>query len=263
MPAPRDRDRDLDDSWGSSKKASDRRSRDALIRSVRGARSMTTASLVLLLLRNRRPRRHLLPFVLVTIPRPAPEVLATFACPRCTSAARDRIAPQATSTRARRATGSSSARGWCTLVARPELALRSPHDSRARRSPSELVRMLRCPACSREMERGRFGASFQHRHRRVRLARLWLEPERSSPSYPRPLRAACVHAARPRRTRRESGATTPATTSPESSQRPCETHTSMTIWSSRRSGRAPSRVSTRGNAACARAPKGERRARES
>jgi len=52
------------------------------------------------------------------------------------------------------------ARAWCTLVARPELAHAIGSRLAARRAPSsELVRMLRCPACSKEMERGRFGAS--------------------------------------------------------------------------------------------------------
>jgi len=52
------------------------------------------------------------------------------------------------------------ARAWCTLVARPELAPAIASRLPARATPaSDLVRMLRCPACSREMERGRFGAS--------------------------------------------------------------------------------------------------------
>jgi len=52
------------------------------------------------------------------------------------------------------------ARAWCTLVARPELAHAIAARLSARPTPgSELVRMLRCPACSKEMERGRFGAS--------------------------------------------------------------------------------------------------------
>jgi Zn-finger nucleic acid-binding protein len=52
------------------------------------------------------------------------------------------------------------ARAWCTIVQRPELARvitskLAPRDA----PPSELVRLLHCPACALEMERGRFGAS--------------------------------------------------------------------------------------------------------
>ena len=51
------------------------------------------------------------------------------------------------------------ARAWCTLVARPELAPAIASKLPARDAPSsELVRLLKCPACTKEMERGRFGA---------------------------------------------------------------------------------------------------------
>ncbi|MDB4936422.1 MAG: hypothetical protein JWP87_3394 [Labilithrix sp.] len=102
------------------------------------------------------------PSCLVTIPRPAPEVLATFACPRCTTPLLAiGIAPQATIHACQTCHGIFvGARAWCTLVARPELARAIASRLPARAAPpSELVRMLRCPACSREMERGRFGAS--------------------------------------------------------------------------------------------------------
>lgn len=52
------------------------------------------------------------------------------------------------------------ARAWCTIVQHPDLAHAIAAKLPPREGPpSELVRMLRCPACPREMERGRFGAS--------------------------------------------------------------------------------------------------------
>ncbi len=52
------------------------------------------------------------------------------------------------------------ARAWCTLVTRSDLAQQL--HARLPQSVAEaatLLRMLQCPLCSREMERGRFGAS--------------------------------------------------------------------------------------------------------
>jgi Zn-finger nucleic acid-binding protein len=102
------------------------------------------------------------PSCLVPIPRPSPEVPATYACPRCTTPLLALgIAPSATIHACRGCHGILvGARAWCTLVARPELAraIASRLPARAA-AASELVRMLRCPACSKEMERGRFGAS--------------------------------------------------------------------------------------------------------
>lgn len=55
----------------------------------------------------------------------------------------------------------ASARAWCTLVTRPDLAQGIHARLPARAAPpGELVRMLQCPVCrTGEMERGRFGAS--------------------------------------------------------------------------------------------------------
>ena len=52
------------------------------------------------------------------------------------------------------------ARSWCTLLTRADLSqqLMSRLPSRPA-SAEQMVRMLKCPQCSREMERGRFGAS--------------------------------------------------------------------------------------------------------
>jgi Zn-finger nucleic acid-binding protein len=51
-------------------------------------------------------------------------------------------------------------RAWCALVARPDLAndveRRLPA---AGMPPGELVKLLDCPACGKQMERGRFAAS--------------------------------------------------------------------------------------------------------
>jgi Zn-finger nucleic acid-binding protein len=102
------------------------------------------------------------PSCLVTIPRPAPEVATSFACPRCTTPLLAiGIAPSATIHACRTCHGTFlGARAWCTLVARPELARAIAAKLPMRESPpSELVRMLRCPACPQQMERGRFGAS--------------------------------------------------------------------------------------------------------
>jgi Zn-finger nucleic acid-binding protein len=106
------------------------------------------------------------PSCLVTIPRPVPEVAMTFACPRCTSPATTPllavgIAPSATIHACQTCHGILvGARAWCTLVARPELARVIASKLPTRAAPSsELVRLLRCPACTKEMERGRFGAS--------------------------------------------------------------------------------------------------------
>jgi Zn-finger nucleic acid-binding protein len=106
------------------------------------------------------------PSCLVTIPRPAPEIATSFACPRCTSGATTPllaigIAPSATIHACQGCHGIFvGARAWCTLVARPELARAIASRLPAREAPSsELVRLLRCPACAKEMERGRFGAS--------------------------------------------------------------------------------------------------------
>jgi len=102
------------------------------------------------------------PSCLVTIPRPAPEIAATFACPRCTTPLLAiGIAPSATIHACQGCHGIFvGARAWCTLVARPELARAIASRLPAREAPSsELVRLLRCPACAKEMERGRFGAS--------------------------------------------------------------------------------------------------------
>lgn len=102
------------------------------------------------------------PSCLVTIPRLAPEVPATYACPRCTTPLLPiGIAPSATIHACSGCHGMFvGARAWCTLVSRPELsrAIVSKLPPRGA-PPSELVRLLRCPACPREMERGRFGAS--------------------------------------------------------------------------------------------------------
>lgn len=98
----------------------------------------------------------------VTIPRLSPETATTFACPRCTKPLLPiGIAPSATIHACSGCHGIFvGARAWCTLVARPELAPAIVAKLPVRAAPpSELVRMLRCPACAREMERGRFGAS--------------------------------------------------------------------------------------------------------
>ena len=103
------------------------------------------------------------PTCLVMIPRLSPEVATTFACARCAiPMLAIGIAPQATIHACPGCRGLFvGARSWCTLVARPELApaIASRIPGRAASSPADLVRMLRCPACSSEMERGRFGAS--------------------------------------------------------------------------------------------------------
>ncbi|MBS2015173.1 MAG: zf-TFIIB domain-containing protein [Deltaproteobacteria bacterium] len=52
------------------------------------------------------------------------------------------------------------ARAWCTLLTRPDLAQQLMSRLPPRPASAEqLVRMLKCPQCAREMERGRFGAS--------------------------------------------------------------------------------------------------------
>jgi Zn-finger nucleic acid-binding protein len=53
-----------------------------------------------------------------------------------------------------------TARSWCAFIARPELATAletrlPPHVAQ----PAELLAMLSCPICKRQMERGRFAAS--------------------------------------------------------------------------------------------------------
>jgi Zn-finger nucleic acid-binding protein len=101
---------------------------------------------------------------LVTIPRPSPESPAQFGCPRCTAATAllpIGIAAGATIHACPGCHGMFvGARAWCTLVARPDLAQAIVAKLPARGGPpSALVRLLRCPACPREMERGRFGAS--------------------------------------------------------------------------------------------------------
>ncbi len=102
------------------------------------------------------------PSCLVTIPRPTPDVAATYPCPRCTTPLLAvGIAPSANIHACRGCHGIFvGPRAWCTLVARPELARAITSRLPARDAPpSELVRLLRCPACPKEMERGRFGAS--------------------------------------------------------------------------------------------------------
>lgn len=104
------------------------------------------------------------PSCLVTIPRPAPETTAAFACPRCsaqTPLMPIGIASSATIHACPVCHGILvGARAWCTIVQRPELARQIASKLPARDAkPAELVRMLRCPTCTREMERGRFGAS--------------------------------------------------------------------------------------------------------
>jgi Zn-finger nucleic acid-binding protein len=100
----------------------------------------------------------------VPIPRLTPDAAASYACPRCTTPTpllALGIAPSATIHACPSCHGILvGARAWCTLVARPELAPAIAAKLPARAAPpSELVRMLRCPACAREMERGRFGNS--------------------------------------------------------------------------------------------------------
>ena len=102
------------------------------------------------------------PSCLVPIPRLTPDAAATYACPRCTTPLLALgIAPSATIHACPSCHGILvGARAWCTLVARPELAPAIAAKLPARAAPSsELVRLLECPACAREMERGRFGAS--------------------------------------------------------------------------------------------------------
>jgi Zn-finger nucleic acid-binding protein len=102
------------------------------------------------------------PSCLVPIPRLTPDGAATYACPRCmTPLLALGIAPSATIHACPSCHGILvGARAWCTLVARPELAPAIAAKLPARAAPSsELVPMLRCPACAREMERGRFGNS--------------------------------------------------------------------------------------------------------
>jgi Zn-finger nucleic acid-binding protein len=108
------------------------------------------------------------PSCLVPIPRLTPDATASYACPRCAHARGCTtpllalgIAPSATIHACPTCHGILvGARAWCTLVARPELAPAIAAKLPARAAPaSELVRLLKCPACSREMERGRFGAS--------------------------------------------------------------------------------------------------------
>lgn len=102
------------------------------------------------------------PSCLVPIPRLTPDVEASHACPRCrTPLLALGIAPSATIHACPRCHGILvGPRAWCTLVARPELAPAIAAKLPAREArPAELIPMLACPACSREMERGRFGAS--------------------------------------------------------------------------------------------------------
>lgn len=103
------------------------------------------------------------PSCLVPIPRLTPDATgASYGCPRCrTPLLALGIAPAATIHACPGCHGILvGARAWCTLVARPELAPAIAAKLPARASPpSELVRLLQCPACAREMERGRFGAS--------------------------------------------------------------------------------------------------------
>lgn len=102
------------------------------------------------------------PSCLVVIPRLTPDAPASYACPRCTTPLLALgIAPSATIHACPGCHGILvGPRAWCTLVARPELAPAIAAKLPTREAkPEELVRMLRCPACSREMERGRFGAS--------------------------------------------------------------------------------------------------------
>lgn len=102
------------------------------------------------------------PSCLVPIPRLAPDAAASYACPRCaTPLLALGIAPSATIHACPSCHGILvGARAWCTLVARPELAPAIAAKLPARAAPpNELVRMLKCPACAREMERGRFGNS--------------------------------------------------------------------------------------------------------
>ena len=101
---------------------------------------------------------------LVAIPRPGPEVAATFNCPRCHMSTPTRAIGIAASANIHACPSCNGmfvgARAWCTIVQRPELARQIASRLPARGAPpSELVRMLRCPACAQQMERGRFGAS--------------------------------------------------------------------------------------------------------
>ncbi len=102
------------------------------------------------------------PSCLVPIPRLTPDAAASLACPRCTTPLLALgIAPSATIHACPSCHGVLvGARAWCTLVARPELApaIAAKLPMRAA-PPAQLIRMLACPVCAREMERGRFGAS--------------------------------------------------------------------------------------------------------
>ncbi len=87
-------------------------------------------------------------------------------CPRCATAPLSPFAvpgagPGITCSACSRCHGIFvTARSWCTLVATPDLAkaLEAALPARAA-APSELLGLLACPVCRREMERGRFAAS--------------------------------------------------------------------------------------------------------
>ncbi|MBX3191558.1 MAG: zf-TFIIB domain-containing protein [Labilithrix sp.] len=99
---------------------------------------------------------------LVAIPRPSPEPAITFSCPRCAQPLLAvGIAPGATIHACSACQGVYfGARAWCTLIARPELSKHvAAKLTGAAAPPSQLIKMLECPSCRRQMERGRFGAS--------------------------------------------------------------------------------------------------------
>jgi Zn-finger nucleic acid-binding protein len=103
----------------------------------------------------------------IAIPDPnAPDGIATaLMCPRCVTVA---LVPNVLAgagpglvchTCARCHGVLLTARSWCALVAQPALATALETNVARPAAATELLGLLSCPACKREMERGRFAAS--------------------------------------------------------------------------------------------------------
>ena len=103
----------------------------------------------------------------IAIPDPhAPDGIATaLMCPRCVTVALVPIVLTgagpglACHTCARCHGVLLTARSWCALVAQPALASALETNVPRAAAATELLGLLSCPACKREMERGRFAAS--------------------------------------------------------------------------------------------------------